>query len=76
MAKYFLQRIDKVVAAKGKAHWQSVLDIEFGGMNDVSVTWSRGWLVLWFTRQRYPEACPATSCHVLPGHVPPVQPYP
>jgi DUF1680 family protein len=35
MASYFLKRIDAVIIAKGQEHWQRVLDIEFGGMNDV-----------------------------------------
>ncbi|GAX76447.1 hypothetical protein CEUSTIGMA_g3892.t1 [Chlamydomonas eustigma] len=35
MAAYFLKRIDAVISAKGQEHWQRVLDIEFGGMNDV-----------------------------------------
>ena len=36
MAAYFHKRIKAVVAAKGEEHWQRVLEIEFGGMNDVS----------------------------------------
>ena len=35
MAAYFHKRINSVVAAKGEEHWQRVLEIEFGGMNDV-----------------------------------------
>ena len=42
MAAYFLKRIDKVVAAHGNDHWQRVLEIEFGGMNDVSGDCSSG----------------------------------
>ena len=42
MAAYFLKRIDAVVKSKGELHWQHVLEIEFGGMNDVSEGLSRG----------------------------------
>ena len=37
MASYFIKRIDAVIASHGEDHWQRTLEIEFGGMNDVSV---------------------------------------
>lgn len=36
MASYFLKRIDAVISSRGEDHWQKTLEIEFGGMNDVS----------------------------------------
>ncbi|MEW5298075.1 MAG: hypothetical protein WDW36_001236 [Sanguina aurantia] len=35
MSTYFLKRIDHAVAVNGTLHWQRMLDVEYGGMNDV-----------------------------------------
>ncbi|MEW5311971.1 MAG: hypothetical protein WDW38_003639 [Sanguina aurantia] len=35
MSTYFLKRIDHAVAVNGTVHWQRMLDVEYGGMNDV-----------------------------------------
>ena len=36
MARYFTARVDRTLVANGTAHWEAVLETEFGGMNDVS----------------------------------------
>ncbi len=35
MGEYFGRRVARVVAERGIAHWHRVLDVEFGGMNEV-----------------------------------------
>ena len=35
MGQYFGRRVERVVAERGLAHWHRVLDVEFGGMNEV-----------------------------------------
>ena len=36
MGRYFARRVDCVIAERGLEHWHRVLDVEFGGMNEVN----------------------------------------
>jgi uncharacterized protein len=36
MAAYFFKRIITTLAINGTQHWNKMLEVEFGGMNDVS----------------------------------------
>ncbi|GAB4818253.1 hypothetical protein N2152v2_005299 [Parachlorella kessleri] len=35
MAHYFCSRIENLIAGQGRAHWEAVMENEFGGMNEV-----------------------------------------
>ena len=36
MGCYFARRVARVIGERGLDHWHRVLDVEFGGMNEVS----------------------------------------
>ena len=35
MGSYFARRVERVIEQRGLEHWHRVLDVEFGGMNEV-----------------------------------------